>query len=619
MVLGLNDPSPCKVAATLETLFFGRLVNALEQDLLATLYDLGMTMDDGEEFYPIFVRLRKLKFRTEQIYTQFSPLCVVGPVGKTANGYMAALCRQRNRIMHALNGNVLPPRVAGQKRHKMPKRKEQPKRPATAPTYHQARRKHAVENRLVKRPNTAVHVKTVRAEMNRIAYAIASVGSAPPIRWGNAFGDVETAIAAPFTKYNAPWTSTGTANPSLQLPVTDSVIFAFRDYLRSTVQYDCNTALGHGNYTLQGISNLNTLVPVVPQTTFTIPFTAGVVQSLLTPYAIPTAGFSYTPHGAIWPAGVPVSREGRYFWLDVGTVLTIPVTSNISDTAVMGLDLWTPEGIQRYKLTNSVAMVAGTRNVSAFPAIAGSGYYAISVRTLLNPVITFDNVVFDLGTGSHYCHRTLPGFELNYPSIQSMRINAASILYTNRAALQYKEGSIAMVQVPEGDSWMEYTPAGGGFSAVATATQAKEMVAENGMYGFLKPSQASDAEWKVYHTVTNGVLLDCFYPLQPVAQYLCQYQVIDVGLYQNGRITISYSVEFQTMDVWRDVRLANASALLYEEALSQLKRCPQFFENPSHLSDIWNAICGGAKSVASAIANYGPGVIRGASTIASLL
>lgn len=534
------------------------------------------------------------------------------------SGYDRALQANRNKLMHALNGNSSQPQP--QRQRKAPR-----SRPA-------AKKTTAVQKKRgppARKPDPRLlpmqsKIREVRDTMNAIAYSIAACGSMPAIRWGSSYATVQTATAMPYVRRDVPWTATAVPNAGYQsLPQTDFVAFAFRDYLCSNIIYDPNRAALPSQYTMYGVgvlaANLQATVPAASWTENTVGY---VKLPLFIPYAKPTTGISYTyaPHGQLWPASADEgNNRARFYWFDAGTTVSLNVVTDVNTGIRFFLDSWTMEGIHDGTYSASTDMVAGVAQDLVLPLVVKPGYYSLNVLTFYDCAVTLSNVWCGLGTGSHFCHLTAPEFMQNTPSVDSVRVNGASILYTNRAAEMYKEGSIAMCQVPVGDNWTEYVAAdGSGFSRMSKSNIGTEMTAKKGAYVWLKPGQPTDHEFLQYHTVQDGMLIDCRRPLKPRAAFIGMYAQIDVGLYQNARMTMSIMLEYQTLDTWRDLKYAPAAAAVFEEALSQLKKAPQFCENPIHLKSIWNAIKSGAGFAANAITKYGPKVAQVAELIAAM-
>lgn len=536
------------------------------------------------------------------------------------NGYDAVLQASRNKFMHSLFGNIEPVNQAKPK--KAQRQRQQANRQPAKPR--QTNRRPPPRKPDPRLLPVQPRIREVRDSMNAIAYSIAACGSVPPIRWGSAYATVQTAVAMPYEKRDVPWTATAVPNPGYQsLPTNNFVAFAFRDYLCANILYDPNRAALAAQYTCYGVGVLAAnLQATTPTSTWTENVVGYVKTPLFIPYAKPTTGIglTYTPHGQLWPASADDGNSrGRFFWLDAGSTAALNVKSDVNTGCRFFLDSWTMEGVHEGTYSVSVDLVAGEAQDLVTALVVKPGYYSLNILTFYDSALTFSNVWLGLGTGSHFCHLTAPEFMQNTPSVDSVRVNASSILYTNRAAEMYKEGSVAMCQVPVGDNWTEYVAAdGSGFSKMSKSNIGCEMTAKKGAYVWLKPGQPTDHEFLQYHTVQDGMLVDCRRPLRPKSAFIGLYAQIDVGLYQNGRLTMSIMLEYQTLDTWRDLKYAATSSTLFEEALSQLKRAPQFCENPLHLKSIWNAIKSGAGFAANAITKYGPKVAQVAELVAAM-
>jgi len=76
-----------------------------------------------------------------------------------------------------------------------------------------------------------------------IARAITSPHDSFPMRIHDAYANAPTAIGRPFAIQPISWNPTGTANPtSMDMPLTDTAMFLFRDLLRAYIYFDQNLA-----------------------------------------------------------------------------------------------------------------------------------------------------------------------------------------------------------------------------------------------------------------------------------------------------------------------------------------------------------------------------------------
>jgi len=449
----------------------------------------------------------------------------------------------------------------------------------------------------------------------KVAMSMSLPAISEDVRFASEFSTKSTAVANPWSRQNIGWTGTGTSPAgSTGLPTTDMFCARFRNPLRNTVVYDANPSAQISAYQFQGQTspNVNSAVGNA------IVFNNQTGESpLRLDYALPT--MPYAPHGPVLYGATDGKSELRFFWMDVNQSIVGTFSS-----ALVAKYTWKVYGFANGNTTliNS-SIPAGVGATTITFATNTAGYFAIAQvangDASLGAVGTFSSVILTDPSGGcgHFCHLPLPNYTSNVLACEQARILGVSVMYTNEASPLNKQGKIAAVQAPVSDFWTEY--ASGGYQSVASAADSCVLPAENGMYGFLKPTQPSDFDM-IRAMPTVGTQQSAgTYPLNGTSDFIVMYAQITNTSGQDGYWTFANSIEYVTTDVWREVCEPDVSSEDFRQGALLLKTIPQFTENPLHFKAIFDAIKRGVAAASKAIVTYGPGVIKAASTINSLV
>jgi len=490
----------------------------------------------------------------------------------------------------------------------------------------------------------------------KVAQSICIPSENWPIRFADKFSAAPTAIASPWAAPDTQWTGTDTPNTHDLGGMTKFQMagFAFRNAERAFVIYNANTAEDLIWYDLFGNDPAlaSAFGPKIPASTWSVPSNSGLGNwcALHCPFAKVDSASEISPHGEILLAGGDGETEGRYFWMDKG--MSSLMVCNSDSLVNYSVQRWTPSGIAKTAVTATMRdvppEVKGLREVRKFlkenPSykspqkpeskrnslnlpekvntafsleviITESGYYApMFIAGSPDEDITDIEIDFQ-GNMTTWEHHHLPDFDNNAPSVKSIRISAASMMYTNDASPLNRQGKIAMIQSPEGSSWTDLV---GPFTLVSELQGAVIKNAEKGAYGFLKPTKEDDFTAQKFTKCYGPDIVDSCYPLSGDAFLAMTMEVKDLDG-QDGYWTFAWGIEYYTTDVWRTISPPVIAAHDYEAGLEFIKSIPQFHENPTHLSDLWNSIKSAAKTVIGGIKQYGPMVMSGAQMLGSLI
>jgi len=403
--------------------------------------------------------------------------------------------------------------------------------------------------------------------------------------------------------------------------------FALRSATRAIIQYDPNDSVQTYKYNLFFGSTAGEFTTLPPAASIT--FKALNVDWTYAPTVKAAAVLSYAPHGPFLYAGsVGTSNPSRFLWHDASSAssLVYAITSNspgggAADTITFALDQWSPDGG-----VTSGPMVTVPANVAVNTTITltQSGYYALKAKTTIGGIVSVNNFAASFqAAGSVISHRALPGFEANVGAMESCRVNAVALMYTNTAAPNYRQGKVTGYQLPPGLDWQKVVAGiASKTNFLADLSESEELEALNGMYAYLRPTGLEDFNLVHDFEVTNGMITDSFYDLTKQSACLCICPVITNGNSAAGRdgyFSFFYGIEFKTSDTWRPLACPMESVDLYRRALEHLKGVQQFSENPLHLRDIWEGIKNGARSIVRGVQEYGPTVISAARAVAPLM
>lgn len=440
-----------------------------------------------------------------------------------------------------------------------------------------------------------------RAASEKVARSIAIPASYPVERFSSEFTTMETAIASPWAVENANFDSSTTSEPGAQISRDLMFAFVFRNALRASVQYDANSGALNWGYVLTGTAatagNPTTTIPVAA----TQP---NVIQPIHAVWAAAdiTLG-NYQPHGARYYPGKDGESSDRYFWIDATPFRQTQVTVLLASAPGAGQGItvyvkkWSDLGAQQF-----VTILVQASSTSATFNFNASGYYSFAYATISPSFLANSLTISWVGSSSVWRHLALPGMDANALAVDGMRIQAMSLMYTNRASDLNRQGQICLYQVPQDILWDELAVS---FNEVSSSQGAKTLIADKGGYLFAKPTQPSDFDMQTPFEAFGASIRDAGFYLQNKNDYLCiALQITNDQGGRDGYFTRAYGIEYRTDDVWRECA-TGGDAKCFQEGLMLLKGLQQYHENPLHWAEIWDGIKKAAGSVASVVAKYG--------------
>jgi len=527
---------------------------------------------------------------------------------------------------------------------------------------------------------TPLKIKEVdRKEYSAISKAISLPGEYPPIRWCGLYTDVPTALARPWDQVDVPFLGSVTPTAYKALPADAGMVVLFRRAECATITYDANPLEKEVLYQMKGLDRA-TIGGTQPSNSWSINTEAirDADRSYLhmpVAYAQNVTDDSWLPHGTVWFAAADEDgSQRRFFWLDGGgstgtgahveTSFTRSLTGSTQSFMLL-IDRWTPQGLQEAVFAIQVAFPVGAATAVNTGIITESGYYCFSLtpdspptgskgqsdlnnntssetmntkfgksKILKNPESSYSGDMKDLGspvpstitvdyfrvrlTGiSCFGHKCIPGFEAECLSMDNYRVNGAAVMFTNTSSTLNEQGKVSGVQAPRGKFWYDYTAS---YAQVAGAPGSMRGVAKKGLYGFMKPSGDEDTQLRTY-TESNGlVVMDSFWPLaledQPA--YLVIRASIDDASGQDGYFTYWWGIEWGTTNKWRNSVIPGGDPLTTMNVLRELKKLPQWHENPLHIKDILTGLKNVARTAGRMFFQHAPTIMGIADTLANI-
>jgi len=450
-------------------------------------------------------------------------------------------------------------------------------------------------------------------EFERVMLAMMNPMSTLPIRWNDGYSTVPTAIANPWEVTTVDW---GSTSPKLAAS-GDMCGFAFRSLTNASIRYMCPASLSLGGgaitYTLKGKNNGSLASKdAIPATSFTVDL---LDVSFKVPLHVPFASYSGSAtgtqvHGATWYAKSADGTQGdsrRYYWLQAGDSMALTLHSDVSCNVDTFLDYY-DEGGNEEGVVSVIQSALTTSDSVITVNVVQDGYYAPSMMNMTgNRRITIVSAKFNLViTNGIWAHRPASGFEANFSTAKAPRVYAVAMMYSNEASEFDAEGKLVGYQFQPGSLWNEVTT----FRKLSASSGSVLKKAKTGIYGYLKPTDVSDFATLNEFETSNGSLLDCYAPVTTHSGYLAVYASVTVSAGQDALWTFAEALDYQTDDTWRPIGRPIYKAAVYKAAIEALQNQQQWFDNPAHFLAIWQGITKAAKAFVGGVNRYGPRTVQ---------
>lgn len=469
--------------------------------------------------------------------------------------------------------------------------------------------------------------KGLKAGLPRVRHAVSEMLAmphfAPTVRLSTGYTGVPTAIASPFAIVQNNWSQV--ASSGLPVPNGQTFVAVSRSPLQSMVQWNGNAA--HQNYGYQGrFTQFNGTTPIGITDRYTF-------AEVATPVSLPIqrcdhdTGFPLALHG---PSYYPVDIEGRKaVWIDghpAHAFAYVVLHSGITREEIRATAyLW--EGNFWRKAVSDAALPAWTDGHELHLGIAQPGYYSFELDGPSGASSTNVEIAFNFsGSEGAFAITPLPHWEDMEVAVDTVRVSAVSLMLTPNAPKLYTGGQVTGLQLPNNKSWYYPMASGDPYSTISSDQNSETMTFENGIYGFLKPTDPHDFEL-VEPTITYGGIVVAYNnPYRPPGGWLAVAAMVSEveSSYPGGlaHTTVCYACEFQTVSPWFEVAPPTVEVSDFEKAMRVTSRMKQWHANSFHIGDILKFIYSGAKTVlgaAPAIANVVSAIAPEASPIANLV
>jgi hypothetical protein len=204
-------------------------------------------------------------------------------------------------------------------------------------------------------------------------------------------------------------------------------------------------------------------------------------------------------------------------------------------------------------------------------------------------------------------HRALPDLLDKAADMDALRITALSLMYSDRSASLYTQGSITTYQSDGSTDWSQH--AGLDLDAPSNAINNYETVANyndsadgdyaHGRYNFVKPNGYHDFEM-----VDLGDLVDGTRVMPPVDWNNVKDYVVmlsdsgnQTSLY--GEWSFHWHVEGETESQWRNTCPPHIHPRVFDDAFFIAAQASQNYQNKNHLKEIWNFVRKSAGTLSS--------------------
>lgn len=428
-------------------------------------------------------------------------------------------------------------------------------------------------------------------ETGSIAGAIAATISLPdeyePMRISSNYRTTPCALAKPTEEEKYTWAG---AQPNGYLPTTDALIFLFRNAALHWLKY---VGSAPAAFTYEWQWNKSATNPEL------FPITGPLGHFELEPqYATAVAAFPYQPHGPIMAVGIDAGHN--YVWVDSCPAAQTTINVLLANVPVLGdegsVKLW--------------FWLDGRRNLGAAqPIVLGQQLYPFITSGSLYTAITIDHTAgptdFQFVTIRHLglatCpvmeHHMLAGFADNAVRVQRYAITASSLLWRNTASFENAQGDMGAVQIGSGLSWTDAAQFSS-YSEIAAAfpNGFESRFGAKGQYGYLKPEDEEDIEYKTSTDVSNDQVNSFYFPLVADAPFLVFIASVAPEEGRETTLRIASHVQYQTNDSWADVQPSDNLVDAWNEASKILNYLPQFYDNPQHKVSLLSRIANAGKS-----------------------
>ncbi len=318
------------------------------------------------------------------------------------------------------------------------------------------------------------------------------------------------------------------------------------------------------------------------------------------PQFIPANGnwgvLSYSPsqatdvdiHGPLLIPGW--SSEQCFYWVNLGENVTITLASAATSD---------PTGQTTATLRNT------TSKGRYFCLYMPDNYDYQTAATTATLSITRDSGHLSKGYGL----RPIPGILAGNGTegFQRGRCTGVSVLISNVSSAIGKHGKIAAYQCPGNTDFTDFPT----FESVTRNKGHRVLVAETGVYQFLRIADAADTQFQDY--LPHG---NYGYDLDLESNYILICLSVVASEYpRDFNMTVGWNHEFFTGNMNIDLTESIPDPNVYNLVVGAMSRIPAIYENPSHVANLKKY----ATAILKGIKDYGPAVVSMVSKILPLI
>lgn len=406
-----------------------------------------------------------------------------------------------------------------------------------------------------------------------------------------------TVVAVPYTNEPMlPCVENSSGQSSRDLTDTDWMCgFVFRDPRRAAVvKQRPNGQFIYAAYYGQAVP------------TMTMPAAARLVGSNIVPDIMVSAG-GFAAHGPFLAVGRSdlAPGTGAVVWVDsprlAGVETKLVWTGLTASTAYTWRVTRFLNGItDTFDLTGT-SDGAGALSVN-FP-VGKPGYMAI-VNSSIIPTTATWSIQGDCETWSH---RMLPYLNMEAGSIESLRVLAADIMYSNTAPQMYRSGVAATYQASGDDDWTRYAfggppsaafgPGVNGMGTILSCKGSQRFETTEGVHNWVRPTGFDSFQTINVGQRSTGLAIgrvpepydiDSDYDYTMVAYLIPQTDTQPSG--RAGYWTFNWAVEYETESPWRDQEMPSIHPSAWAEAVFQSRLVVGGTTNSRHIKDILRVV-----------------------------
>lgn len=416
-----------------------------------------------------------------------------------------------------------------------------------------------------------------------IAASIALPDELPVVRVADEYSQTPTAVAKVNTDIKVNWAN-AVAEAGTPLPVTDMVVFQFRNALRWLIIYDNNPS--HTAYTYNWVIAANLATAVTTGT--------GQLKYHQMFGATADPANTYSPHGSFQFAGAAFG-EG-YIWIDATVTRTAVVTITFT-VAPAAINQWTFTLLRWIGGTyvETVAALNTTATTITF-TLTVAGYYALRWNGVPGASSRTFSVKHTTGAPT-WRQISMPDVLDNIAKVQALAVLASSVEWRNTASYDNAAGSIGGVNIGPALEWWRVAIGPNGYTGISTALSNgwKSFFAARGIYGFLRPKDADDIKMIFVGSPptvpsAGAVPAAARFDLQEASPYKVY---VASCADPNGCDTVvraATHIQYETNDSWADVRPAQAGLDVWSTACKKLAYADDIVDDINHIRETMRRI-----------------------------